>query len=520
MVRGRLRVVLVLLAVLGVLGGAWFLRSPAAPATTTTTTTTADTADTPDTDALSPSPPVRSRVMLGEVTDVGGRGIGGAAVDIVIADRVVAHTVADNDGHFSLDMPSAAVDTAVFRAAGYTEVRVPGADLPTMAEAFWSQALARSPDSRVLTVVSGGKPVEGATVFRVDTEAHDPRRGMTPIAALGVSDDSGHVVLPKDAGQLVVAHLAHGAVDVDANADTATLPAPGMVRVTVVDEERRPLAGATVMLWAGLFAKPPADGAPPTMATPTPPTVSALRQLQRRQRPQTTDDDGVVVWPTMVGDVLVDVAKDGFRPISGLEDRARADRPTELLVKLGQSPVVGGVVVDAVTGAPVVGASVTGDVRGAARLQAHTDDDGRFTLGQGEARASSLTVAARGYRTITVGGVDGSRSHLDEVRIEMVPGSGDTVVGIGVSIALDPRGLRVRSLEAGSPAEAAGIVVGDVIVTVDGGAVGTNMDAAVGSIRGTPGTSVELGVEAEDGARRQLTVERAAITVRKPGRHR
>jgi hypothetical protein len=182
--------------------------------------------------------------------------------------------------------------------------------------------------------------------------------------------------------------------------------------------------------------------------------------------------------------------------------------------------VVGGVVVDAVSGAPVVGASVTSDVRGAARLQAQTDDDGRFTLGQWEARASSLTVAARGYRTITVGGVDGSRSRLEEVRIELVPGSGDTVVGIGVSIALDPRGLRVRSLEAGSPAEGAGIVVGDVIVTVDGGAVGTNMDAAVGSIRGTPGTSVELGVEAEDGSRRQLTVERAAITVRKPGRHR
>jgi C-terminal processing protease CtpA/Prc len=62
--------------------------------------------------------------------------------------------------------------------------------------------------------------------------------------------------------------------------------------------------------------------------------------------------------------------------------------------------------------------------------------------------------------------------------------------------------------------------VGDIIVTVDGSAVSSNLDAAVGSIRGIPGTSVQLGIESEEGSRRQLTVARAAITVRKPGRHR
>jgi hypothetical protein len=358
----------------------------------------------------------------------------------------------------------------------------------------------------VLTVVSGGVPVFGATVFRVEKATPSP---------LGTTDDHGHVVLPTGPGDLVVAHLAHGAVDVGSGSDLVTLPASALVRIVVVDEERHPLADAMVTLRA-VLTTPTADGPP---AVPSP-TTWALRLLQRRERPRVSDDDGVVSWSTMVGDVTVDVRKDGFRPVMGVRDRARVDRATDVVVKLGTSPMMAGVVVDAVTGAPIAGAAVGGDVRGAGGLETRTDEEGRFTLGQWEARASSLTVAARGYRTVTVGGVDGSSSRLDDVRIELVPGSGDTVVGIGVSIVNDPRGLRVRSLEPGSPAESAGVAVGDIIVTVDGSSVSSNLDAAVGSIRGSPGTSVQIGIEGEDGARRQLTVARAAITVRKPGRHR
>lgn len=446
--------------------------------------------------------------MLGEVVDDNGRGIGGAGVVVVIGEHTVARATADLDGHFSLELPSAVVDAAVFGAPGYTDVRIPGSALPTMAEAFWSQTLTRAPGSRVLTVLSGGLPVAGATVFRVEKATPSP---------LGTTDDNGHVVLPTDPGELVVAHLAHGAVDVGSGSDIVTLPASALVRVVVVDDERHPLADAMVTLRSVPMAPTPTtDGLPAVPSS----TAWALRLLQRRERPRVSDDGGVVSWLTMVGDVSVDVRKDGFRPVTGVRDRARVDRATDVVVKLGTSPVMAGVVVDALTGAPIAGAAVGGDVRGAGGLETRTDEDGRFTLGQWEARASSLTVAARGYRTVTVGGVDGTSSRLDDVRIELVPGSGDTVVGIGVSIVNDPRGLRVRSLEPGSPAESAGVAVGDIIVTVDGSAVSSNLDAAVGSIRGTPGTSVQLGVESEEGSRRQLTVARAAITVRKPGRHR
>jgi hypothetical protein len=448
--------------------------------------------------------------MLGEIVDDDGRGIGGAGVVVVIGEHTVARATADLDGHFSLELPNDAVDAAVFGAPGYTEVRVAGAALPTMAEAFWSQTLNRAPGSRVLTVVSGGVPVFGATVFRVEKATPSP---------LGTTDDNGHVVLPTGPGDLVVAHLAHGAVDVGSGSgsDIVTLPASALVRIVVVDEDRHPLADAMVNLRSVPMAPTPTtDGLP---AVPSP-TTWALRLLQRRERPRVSDEGGVVSWLTMVGDVTVDVRKDGFRPVTGVRDRARVDRATDVVVKLGTSPMMAGVVVDAVTGAPIAGAAVGGDVRGAGGLETRTDEEGRFTLGQWEARASSLTVAARGYRTVTVGGVDGSSSRLDDVRIELVPGSGDTVVGIGVSIVNDPRGLRVRSLEPGSPAESAGVAVGDIIVTVDGSSVSSNLDAAVGSIRGSPGTSVQIGIEGEDGARRQLTVPRAAITVRKPGRHR
>ncbi len=67
--------------------------------------------------------------------------------------------------------------------------------------------------------------------------------------------------------------------------------------------------------------------------------------------------------------------------------------------------------------------------------------------------------------------------------------------GIGVSISLEDKYIVVNKVFRGSPAERAGINIGDRIVEAGGNSlVGVGTDVAVGFITGQPGTSVKLGI--------------------------
>ncbi len=95
--------VLVLALVALGLGGLVMWRS-APPTATTTAPTAATTTRSPP---LSPAPDdghdeQRTRVMLGEVVDDDGRGIGGAGVVVVIGEHTVARATADLDGHLRI----------------------------------------------------------------------------------------------------------------------------------------------------------------------------------------------------------------------------------------------------------------------------------------------------------------------------------------------------------------------------------------------------------------------------------
>ncbi len=87
--------------------------------------------------------------------------------------------------------------------------------------------------------------------------------------------------------------------------------------------------------------------------------------------------------------------------------------------------------------------------------------------------------------------------------------------GVGLSVAETKRGLKVATVFAGSPAEDAGIGVGDVIVAVEGESIaGVDADEASARIKGPAGTEVELTVvDGETGKRRTLDVERAEVQV-------
>ncbi|MGH2804734.1 MAG: S41 family peptidase, partial [Thermoleophilaceae bacterium] len=67
--------------------------------------------------------------------------------------------------------------------------------------------------------------------------------------------------------------------------------------------------------------------------------------------------------------------------------------------------------------------------------------------------------------------------------------------GVGMTVEEDRRGLKVLNVFDGSPAQAAGIAKGDLVVSVDGRSIaGVNSDVATGRIKGPAGTAVKLEV--------------------------
>lgn len=87
--------------------------------------------------------------------------------------------------------------------------------------------------------------------------------------------------------------------------------------------------------------------------------------------------------------------------------------------------------------------------------------------------------------------------------------------GVGVSVVVVARGLRIVEVYDGSPAARGGLRRGDVIVAVDGRSIAGDA-AKTGSsrIKGPPGTEVRLTIRAATGGgRREVELRRARVTV-------
>ena len=87
-------------------------------------------------------------------------------------------------------------------------------------------------------------------------------------------------------------------------------------------------------------------------------------------------------------------------------------------------------------------------------------------------------------------------------------------VGVGVKVnAVDrEEGLLVLSVTDGGPAQAAGIVAGDVITQVDGVSIaGEARQEGADLVTGEEGTQVELTLLGEDGTTRTVTCTRATL---------
>ena len=84
--------------------------------------------------------------------------------------------------------------------------------------------------------------------------------------------------------------------------------------------------------------------------------------------------------------------------------------------------------------------------------------------------------------------------------------------GIGLTVVEVKKGLRVASVFPSSPAQKAGIGVGEVIVSVEGDSIaGESSSEATKKIKGPEGTEVTIGVRDKEGKLRKLTLTRAEV---------
>jgi carboxyl-terminal processing protease len=87
--------------------------------------------------------------------------------------------------------------------------------------------------------------------------------------------------------------------------------------------------------------------------------------------------------------------------------------------------------------------------------------------------------------------------------------------GIGLSVSTVAKGLRAEQVFAGSPAAAAGIQVGEVVVSVDGHPIaGESSTEATKRIKGPEGTEVTVGIlDPKTKEERDLTLTRAEVSL-------
>jgi carboxyl-terminal processing protease len=87
--------------------------------------------------------------------------------------------------------------------------------------------------------------------------------------------------------------------------------------------------------------------------------------------------------------------------------------------------------------------------------------------------------------------------------------------GVGLSVVPVKQGLRAVQVFHGSPADEAGIVSGDMIVSVNGDSIaGESSSEATNRIKGPEGTEVTVGVrDAKSGKVRQLRLTRAEVAL-------
>lgn len=90
----------------------------------------------------------------------------------------------------------------------------------------------------------------------------------------------------------------------------------------------------------------------------------------------------------------------------------------------------------------------------------------------------------------------------------------EQVVGIGVEVKIHEQGVRILKPLRGGPAEQAGLLPEDIIVSINGRSIaGQSLDAIVDQIGGREGTALTLGIVRNGQAARQVQLTRRTVKI-------
>lgn len=151
------------------------------------------------------------RALLGEVVYADGEPIARATVTATLVDGTSEARATDGEGVFTLDGLRTDIAHVSFAAPGYASARVDGVQLPRLAEAFWSQRLAKLADApgqegllSGIVVDESGAPI---TAMRLSIQGLQGRQGLQGDGGRGrggarriedVSDPAGAFAVPVE----------------------------------------------------------------------------------------------------------------------------------------------------------------------------------------------------------------------------------------------------------------------------------------------------------------------------------
>lgn len=202
------------------------------------------------------------------------------------------------------------------------------------------------------------------------------------------------------------------------------------------------------------------------------------------------------------------VAARGFAHDGAPARATVAAAEVEVAVALKAGRRLKGLVRDAATGAPLSGVVVRGSRRYYGLYDA---DDGPSTATDGAGRFelaavlpnSAVVFEKPGYARVVLWPWQLGRANPDALDVPMAPSAGkpdppplgEPYEGVGMQLAEQPGKIVVAQVFPHSPAEAAGVRPGDLLVAVNGAVAAPPVDRVVSLIRGPAGSLVKLDLQ-------------------------
>lgn len=206
------------------------------------------------------------------------------------------------------------------------------------------------------------------------------------------------------------------------------------------------------------------------------------------------------------GSYVLSVGADGRSPVRSPSIEVQAGQITRgIRIVLPRGGIIEGHIFDEEKKAPLVSAKISLDATSSLRREGVapvlSDKAGAFRLeGAPTTGPFSLRIEHDGYRTRILAGLRVQSGEILREEVGLKPsgdgGTGLDFAGIGASLEQTAEGLRFREIFEKSPAEKAGVRVGDLLRRIEGQTIeGLSLADAIQQLRGEKGSQVRITVE-------------------------